>query len=256
MNLETKKEEDRNMGIEKKIKILGVCASPRNGNSLFLLKEALNGALAVNPEWIEIVQYAFKGKRFSPCVACYKCAKGDNLGECGIRDDFQELRDRWLKSHVIIYSAPVYHMGIPGQLKCFIDRLGNTLAYRYPRENPPPRFMKVVGAIAQGMSFSAGQESTINFLIQHAVLKNCIPVSGDGWQSYLGVGGWTIMERAEDALQKQFENKIRDAEIAVKASRSLGKRAAELALMLSAGGIHSREFLSLDPAYEPFLGSV
>lgn len=42
-------------------------------------------------------------------------------------DGFEELCDRWAAADAVIYSVPVYHLGISGQLKCFIDRLGNSL---------------------------------------------------------------------------------------------------------------------------------
>ena len=207
------------MGKSDYINVLGICGSPRKGNSEFLLKESLRASQEVDPGRIRISEYSFKGKKFSPCVGCFKCAEEKHLGECVIEDDFQSLRDLWLDSHVIIYSVPVYHVGIPGQLKCFIDRLGNTIN-RYYRLTSP-RFLKVIGAIAQGTHFAAGQELAVNFLIQHAVLKNCLPVSGDGWESYLGACGWTRTERGVDALEKLYEKGDADALVAVKGSRSL-----------------------------------
>ena len=210
-----------NMG---KISVLGICGSPRNGNSLFLLQEALHTAFQVNKRCIKTELYSIKGKNIKPCVACFKCGKPNHLGECAIRDDFQELRDLWLEADVIIYSVPVYHMNIPGQMKCFIDRLGNTINKYY--DLPSPRFLKVIGALAQGMHFSGGQELTISFLLHHALHNNCIPISGDGWQSYIGAGAWTKCDREAGAIKSQFENDDFDARIAVQASRSLGKRAA------------------------------
>jgi multimeric flavodoxin WrbA len=240
--------------IHRKIHVLGICGSPRNGNSQYLLNEALRASVEVNREWVETEQYAFRGKKFSPCIACFKCAEKKHLGECVIRDDFQELRDRWIRSDVIIYSVPVYHLSIPGQLKCFIDRLGNTISRYF--ELTSPRFLKVVGAIAQGMHFSAGQELAINFLIQHAVLKNCIPVSGDGWESYLGGCGWTRKERSGDAIKRFYEAGELDGAVAVNSSRSLGRRVVELALILKEGGAQLKEFLSNDPCYRPFIEKI
>jgi len=234
-----------------KISVLGISGSPRNGNSLFLLEEALEAATQVNEEYISTELYSMKAKKMGPCVGCFKCSREDNLGECVIRDDFQDLRDLWLGSDVILYSVPVYHLNIPGQLKCFIDRLGNTINKYY--NLPSPRFLKVIGALAQGMHFSGGQELTISFLIQHAVLKNCIPVAGDGWQSYIGAGGWTQCKRETDSIKTQFENGDSDAQLAVQASRSVGQRATEVALILRTGGAHLREILSDDSAYNPFL---
>lgn len=240
------------MSLKGNIKVLGICGSPRNGNSQFLLNEALQAAQDVDREKVGIEQYSFQRKKFGPCVGCFKCADEKHLGECVIKDDFQYLRDLWLAFDVIIYSVPVYHVSIPGQLKCFIDRLGNTI--NRPYQHPSPRFLKVIGAIAQGTHFAAGQELAVSFLLQHAVLKNCLPVSGDGWESYLGACGWTRKDRGQAALQRLYEGKDEDAVVAVNAARSLGKRATELGLILRAGRDPMRGFLEKDPAYRPFLG--
>ena len=244
------------MGGDSIVKILGICGSPRNGNSHYLLKQALQQAKEVDPSKVIVSDYSFKGKTFSPCIACFRCDGSEERrkGECVIKDDFQDLRDRWIESNAIIYSVPVYHVNIPGQLKCFLDRLGNTVNRYYSLTSP--RFLKVVGAIAQGMCFGAGQELTILFLIQHAVLKNCIPVSGDGWESYFGGCGWTRKERSKDAIKNFYEKGELDATVAVNSSRSLGKRVAELALILNAGGSQLKEFLSKDPNYGPFLEKI
>jgi hypothetical protein len=62
-----------------------------------------------------------------------------------------------------------------------------------------------------------------------------------------------MCQREKDSIQRQFEKKDKGAEIAVNASRSLGKRAAELALIIQQGGVRLKEFLSEDPSYGPFL---
>ncbi len=111
------------------IKVLGICGSPRVGNSKFLLEEALDSAKAVNDN-VEVEYYSIRGKKFSGCVMCQACAKD---GECIIKDDFQELLEKWIEADVILYSVPVYHMGMPAQLKAFLDRLGNSLFGRYVR---------------------------------------------------------------------------------------------------------------------------
>ena len=236
---------------EDHLVVLGINGSPRDGNSLFLLKEALQASREVDPEKIRVEEYSFRGKKFAPCVGCFRCVEEKSLGECVIKDAFQRLRDLWLKADVILYSVPVYHVGIPGQLKCFIDRLGNTIN-RYYRLTSP-RFLKVIGAIAQGTHFAAGQELAVTFLLHHAVLKNCLPVSGDGWESYLGACGWTRTDRSIEAIKKLHEAGESDAIVAVKSSRSLGKRAIELALILQAGRNQMEESLNRDPSYRPFL---
>jgi multimeric flavodoxin WrbA len=109
----------------KKVRLLGISASPRKlGNSRYLLERSLEAAEQAAPDRVRSELYSLAGKQIAPCISCFRCR---DLGDCAIADDFQDLRDKWAEADAIIYSVPVYHMGIPGQLKCFIDRLGNTL---------------------------------------------------------------------------------------------------------------------------------
>lgn len=242
-----------------KLLVLGISGSPRKGNSQFLLEKALEKARKVDPDSVKCVSYSIRGKKIGPCISCFRCA--DQEGECTIKDDFQELRDLWLKADVIIYSVPVYHMGIPGQVKCFIDRLGNTLFGRYrgifdPGEDKLPKLLKVVGNVVQGVHLCAGQEHTLTNLINHTLVMQCIPVTGDMWHSYIGAGGWTSNNIDPKALEKQLTENNYDARIAVKSAQDIGKRAAELALLIRAGGHSRKRELSQDPIYKPFLDRI
>lgn len=239
-----------------KTTVLGICGSPRKGNSLFLLNTALEAAKRISPDELEYVSYSFKGKKMAACTSCFYC--GDKQGECVIKDDFQELCDLWLQADAIIYSVPVYHMGIPGQLKCFIDRLGNSLFGRFrgifgAGEDKLPKQLKVIGNIAQGAHLSAGQEHTLTALINHALVMQCIPVTGDLWYSYIGGGGWTSNDIARNALEKQFEGDLYAATIAVRSAKDTGKRVAEMSFLIKSGGCCRKEELSKDPTYRPFL---
>lgn len=234
-----------------RIRVLGICASPRTrGNSEYLLEQALEEARKVSEE-VEIKSYSFVGKKFGHCLSCFKCR--EHKGECVQKDDFQELIDEWRKADAIIYSVPVYHMTIPGQLKCFIDRLGCALLFNY--YGGYAKQVKVIGAIAQGAHIFAGQEHAITDLINHAILMGSIPVAGDPWESYIGAAGWTSNELSRDALKKQHEKgDFFDAEVAITASKSLGRRTAQIALMLKQGAIAEREMLEKEGTiFKPLL---
>jgi multimeric flavodoxin WrbA len=234
----------------EKIEFLGICASPRKGNSLFLLEKALEAARKLYPPGqVSTALLELRSQRIAPCTSCEGCSKTG--GECIVPDSFQKVRNSWVKADVILYSVPVYHLGIPGQLKCFLDRLGNSQRKVY--SVPSPRRLKVVGVIAQGSHLFAGQELAIAFLHQHAVLLNCIPVSGDGWESYLGAAGWTRAQKATDALRKEYDQQEFDAQVAVRACETLVRRCLETAFILKAGGRALRRDLEGDPAYAPFL---
>ena len=238
----------------ERIRLLGICASPRKGNSFFLLGKALAAAQKLpTAKQVSTRLLELGAKKIAPCMSCQQCA--ETKGECVVQDDFQKIRDQWVKADVILYSVPVYHLGIPGQLKCFLDRLGNTLRKIYPGV-PTPRRLKVVGAIAQGSHLSSGQESAISFLLQHAILMRCVPVTGDGWESYLGASGWTRAQRSLQAIEKDYEQDELDARVAVKACETLTQRCVEMALIIKAGGRALRPSLEADPAYAPFLRNL
>ncbi len=223
-----------------KVRVLGICGSPRiPSNSEYLLEQALEEAGKVSEE-VELKRYSLAGKKFAHCLGCFRCK--ELKGECVQKDDFQELRDEWLKADVIIYSVPVYHMTMPGQLKCFIDRLGNTLMFSY--YGGLAKQAKVIGAIAQGIHIFSGQEHTITDLINHALVMGSIPVAGDLWEAYIGAGGWTSKEPGGDAFKKQHEKgDFFDTEVAIRASKSIGKRTVQIALMLKQGAVVEREML-------------
>jgi multimeric flavodoxin WrbA len=240
------------------LKVLGICGSPRAGNSKFLLEEALASAKEAGKPFQTAVETEFwtvRGKKLSGCVACDGCAKD---GTCIIKDDFTEISQKWFDADVIIYSIPVYHMGIPAQLKAFIDRIGNSQFGRYAGIFPQgaatlPKSLKTIGCIAQGAHVFSGQEYTIAQVINHALLMGCIPVAGDMWQSYIGAGGWTCNDIAKDAIKKQYAQALPDAQIAVTASRDIAKRAVEIAAILKSGGREMKNTLSAYPIYTPFL---
>lgn len=243
-----------------KIKLLGICGSPRKGNSLFLLDQALKAAGEAYPDGVESETYIFGQTPFAPCDACRAHIR--LKGECRIQDGFQELRDKWLAADAIIYSLPVYHMGIPGQVKCFIDRLGNSFGYRFMEqsEGEPvfqmPRLMKAIGCIAQGMHIFAGQEHVQAFINTHALLMRCVPVTGDIWECYIGSGGWTELSPKLNALKDLVEEKKPDAEIAVRAAQTLGRRAVEMAMVIREGLRAMTGAFGEQPAYRPVLKKI
>lgn len=238
------------------INVLGINGSPRLGNSQYLLDHALENASEVDRENVKIDTYSMKGKTMNPCIACSHCVK--HHGDCVHDDDFAELNDLWLKSDVILYSVPVYHMSIPGQLKCFIDRLGNSMFGRFKSEMPEnmdtlPKQLKVVGTIVQGIHLFSGQEHTITDLINHALIMQCIPVTGDLWESYIGAAGWTSNRIERNSLEELVKKGDMDSEAAVRAARAVGKRSVEMSLIIQSGVLANEKLLGNDRLYKPLL---
>lgn len=232
----------------EQLKILGISVSPRkNGNSRFLLEEALEAAEATAPGMIDSEIYSIAGKVFNPCDACNQCH--DRLGYCRqTDDDFGELRDKWFNADAIIYSVPVYHMGIPGQFKIFLDRLGNSVV-----ESFDSRPLKVIGTLAQGSGISTGQEQAIIFLNNSTVMMGCIPVGSEWPAGYLGAGGWTRVRVDKKALRDLHAGGEEDAVFTVNAVKVQAKFIVQITQIIKAGGWQQREMLEKDGGYDFFL---
>jgi len=217
------------------IKILGISASPRGkGNSYFLLERALAEAKKIAKD-ARINVYTFEKKTFSGCTHCNGCRK---KGTCVIKDDFQDLAKQWIAADAIIYSVPVYHMSIPGQLKCFIDRLGQSGFAQLLGSRPQTSMLKplkCIGIISQGIHIFSGQEHAITELVNHALVMGCLPIAGNLWESYIGACGWTECLRDKDAIQKLNAQGTICAKVAVAAAESLGQNIAQLARVIQMG---------------------
>jgi len=230
----------------KPVNLLAISASPRrNGNSMFLMEEALKVTEeSVFPVKTEII--SFSGKKISPCISCLKCKK--NGGDCIIRDDFQFIREAWLKADCILYSLPVYVAGIPGQLKCFIDRLSNSELDLFPIRGM--RHMKPIGVITQGGDFPGGQEFAMFDIMRHAAMASCFYTAPDGY--FFGSGGWAGSGSTGTELKRKTEADAPEMRETLKTARSTVKRIIEIAAMLNAGAEHYRSVLSTDPLYKHY----
>jgi len=100
------------------MKIIGIAGSPRQqGNTEFLIREALASAKEAGAEETEVISLA--GKNILYCDGCDTCIE---TGKCIIEDDMQEIYPKMLAADGIIIGAPVYMWGICGLAKNFIDR--------------------------------------------------------------------------------------------------------------------------------------
>lgn len=235
------------------LRLLGICGSPRPaGNSRYLLDLSVEAAQRAAGERLQVETVGVAGLTLQPCTSCYRCGK--RQGECYIDDDFAYLRDKWAASDAIIYSVPVYHLGIPGQLKCFIDRLGNSLWSYFG--GVVAKSLRVIGVVTQGAHLFAGQEQVATQLIHHTLVMGGIPVTGDPWESYIAAAGWTRCGNRKNALPRLVEQGDEDALIAVRAARSLGRRVAQMTLLVRAGGSELYDELAADGGYSIFLERI
>lgn len=233
------------------VKILGISGSIRHGNSEYLLMKALEAAKSVAPELVNTEFVSTTGLVINPCIHCLACV---DHRKCIIKDDFDDLFSKWLDADAVIYSIPVFHLGIPAHFKAFIDRLGQTLFAKYL--DKPPKLLKVIGVITQGTDLGGGEELTAIQVISHALVMGCIPVAGDPPESYIGAIGWTRRSPLPDAIERLMTKKDPDVSTTVAAAESLGRRVAYTSLIIKNGVKVLADVLSRDPWYSLYLSRI
>ena len=168
------------------MKILGVCGSPREGNTLFLLKKALETCkeLGVETELVHVGRL-----KVAPCKACGGCK---DTGICVQKDDMTPLYDKIRGADGIILASPVYLGGVSAQMKAFMDRT-RALRGKFELRN------KVGAGISVGGFRNGGQETTLQQIFNFFLIHNSIVVADETTSHYGGVGfGYNIGDSDKD----------------------------------------------------------
>jgi len=103
------------------MKIIGVCGSPRRGNTEWMLKKLLEAASA---EGADVELLLLRKMNVRTCYGCLSCEKGgvQRKGICKIKDDMTAVYPKLLAADAIVLATPVYFEMLSGLLKNFIDR--------------------------------------------------------------------------------------------------------------------------------------
>lgn len=185
------------------MKILGICGSPREGASEFLLKKALND---LEDEIFETKFISVRDKDISPCTHCNHCV--ETKGKCSIDDDMQEIYDALKEADGIILASPIHFGSISAQLKAVIDRCQAMIM-----EDLDIFKNKVGISIVVGGDRSGGQELAIQQINTFYLLNKIIPVSGGSFGANLGACLWSQDEGAEGVKSDEYGLKTLDMTI-------------------------------------------
>ena len=103
---------------KRRIRLLGICGSPREASTAFVIAEALKYAkkeFKANTEY-----YSLRKKKINFCIHCDYCVRER---KCCVYDDAMvEAYDKMEKADALIIGTPVYNGTISGSLKTFLDR--------------------------------------------------------------------------------------------------------------------------------------
>jgi len=199
------------------LSIVGICCSPRQGQSTFKAMSVCLDAIKEASPKVKTQLIELAGRKIGPCTACGICKQGLI---CGWEDDFAELIPVLADPKVagIIIGTPVYFGGMTAQCKALLDRC---VVFR---RNGWLLRDKVGGVLAVGGVRNGGQELTLQSVRAAMLCHDMICVSDGKDSAHFGAalfsGGPGGIEADEEGL---------------KTARNLGRRAAELALRLYPG---------------------
>ena len=163
-----------------RLMIVGICGSPRQQATDYVLKEALK---MLAEKGFETRLWTVHDKWIEFCTHCDCCLKNK---ECVIQDDVQELYVLLTEAKGIIFATPVYNGGISAQIKAIMDR---TRALVAADKNV---FKGKIGmGIVIGGDRNGGQEFALMQIHTFYILNGMIPVSGGFFGANLGSTFWS-----------------------------------------------------------------
>ena len=186
------------------MKIIGICGSPREGATEFLLKRALSDL--EKEESFETQFITVKDKNISPCIHCNDCV--ESKGKCSISDDMDEIYEALRQADGIIMASPIHFGSISAQLKAVIDRCQAMIM-----EDLDIFKNKVGISIVVGGDRSGGQELAIQQINTFYLLNKIIPLSGGPFGANLGACLWSQDGGAEGVMEDEYGLKTLDMTI-------------------------------------------
>jgi multimeric flavodoxin WrbA len=190
--------------------IVGICGSPRQQATEYVLAEALR---ILEEKGFKTKLWTVRGKEIGFCTHCDYCLVEK---QCVIQDDMQDLYVLLTEAKGIILATPVYNGGVSAQIKAVMDRTRAAVA---SDENI---FKGKIGmGIAVGGDRAGGQELALTQIHTFFILNGMIPVSGGYFGANLGATLWS-----KDTLDgvKQDEEGFRSLRKTVKKFAELLKK--------------------------------
>jgi multimeric flavodoxin WrbA len=162
------------------MKVFGICASPRNNTTAYVLKNALD---KLENDGFETEIFTCQAKSIKPCMHCDYCLEHK---KCIIEDDMLEVYEGLQEADGIILATPVQSGGISSNLAAIMDRTRALEAIDYNLLRG-----KIGMSIAVGGDRTGGQDFAHLKNITYFMIHGIIPVSGGPFGSNLGASFWS-----------------------------------------------------------------
>ncbi len=162
------------------MKVFGICASPRNHTTEYVLKKALD---KLEEHDFETEIFTCQAKDIKPCMHCDYCLENKR---CIIDDDMKDVYEGLQNADGIILATPVQSGGISSNLSAIMDRTRALEAIDYNLLRG-----KIGMSIAVGGDRTGGQDFAHLKNITYFMIHGIIPVSGGPFGSNLGASFWS-----------------------------------------------------------------
>lgn len=162
------------------MKVFGICASPRNGATEYVLKEALK---ILESHDFETEIFTCHAKDLKPCLHCDYCLENK---KCIIQDDMGEVYKNLQDADGIILATPVQSGSVSSNLSIIMDRTRALEAIDYNLLRG-----KIGMSIAVGGDRTGGQDFAHLSNVTYFMIHGIIPVSGGPFGSNLGASFWS-----------------------------------------------------------------
>ena len=172
------------------MKVFGICASPRNGTTEYVLKEALK---ILESHDFETEIFTCHAKDLKPCLHCDYCLENK---KCIIQDDMGEVYENLQDADGIILATPVQSGSVSANLSIIMDRTRALEAIDYNLLRG-----KIGMSIAVGGDRTGGQDFAHLSNVTYFMIHGIIPVSGGPFGSNLGASFWS-----QDSIDKIKED--------------------------------------------------
>lgn len=103
------------------MKVIGVCGSPRKGNTEWMLRRLLDETKQCGAEAELLLLRKMDIKMCRGCLTCEKGGK-ERKGDCVIKDDMAATYPKLISADAIVLATPGYMEMLSGLLKVFLDR--------------------------------------------------------------------------------------------------------------------------------------
>lgn len=162
------------------MKVFGICASPRNNTTEYVLSAALQ---KLEERGFDTELFTCMGKDIRPCMHCDYCLEHKS---CIVDDDMHQVYEGLLNADGIILATPIQSGGISSNLSAIMDRTRALEAIDYNILRG-----KIGMSIAVGGDRTGGQDLAHLKNITYFMIHGIIPVSGGPFGSNLGASFWS-----------------------------------------------------------------